>query len=130
MLESDTVTFDQGGLIASLARASDAGLGRLDFGAIGFDHAGVARRHNAFESKVSGRRCSNARGADMFAAVAPGINNFLVARRFDDARNDGAPLDATIDYVLTLRMRPVRVKRSLLAGQDEQMRFVVLQRSL
>lgn len=130
MLESDTVTFDQDGFIASLTGASDAELDRLDFSAIGFDHAGVVRRHNTFESKASGRRCSNAGGADLFAAVAPGINNFLVARRFDDARNGGAPLDATIDYVLTVRMRPVRVKRSLLAGQDEQMRFVVLQRSL
>lgn len=130
MLKSDTVTFDQGGLIASLAGASDAELDRLDFGVIGFDNAGVVQRYNAFESKASGLRSGNVRGADMFMAVAPCMNNFMVAQRFDDARDNDTPLDATIDYVLTLRMRPVRVKLRLLAGQGEQMRFVVIQRSL
>jgi photoactive yellow protein len=130
MLESDTLTFDQHGLIASLARASDEELDRLDFGVIGFDNAGVVRRYNAFEAKAAGLRAGNVRGVDMFAAVAPCMNNFMVAQRFDDARDAGAALDATIDYVLTLRMRPVRVKLRLLASQGEQLRFVLIQRLL
>jgi hypothetical protein len=58
------------------------------------------------------------------------MNNFMVAQRFEDAINAKAPLDAIIDYVLTLRMRPVRVKLRLLSSQGEPMRFVLVQRSL
>ena len=130
MLESNTLTFDQNALMASLANASDAELDRLDFGVIGFDHAGVVQRYNAYESKAAGLRADNVRGADLFVAVAPCMNNFMVAQRFDDARDNGTPLDATIDYVLTLRMRPVRVKLRLLSNREEQMRFVLIQRSL
>jgi photoactive yellow protein len=130
MLESNTLTFDQDGLLASLARASDAELDRLDFGVIGFDDTGVVRRYNALESKAAGLRADNVLGADLFVAVAPCMNNFMVAQRFEDAINAKAPLDAIIDYVLTLRMRPVRVKLRLLSSQGEPMRFVLVQRSL
>lgn len=43
------------------------------------------------------------------------MNNFMVAHRFEEAAENGLPLDATIDYVLTLRMRPQRVQLRLLA---------------
>jgi photoactive yellow protein len=130
MLESTTLTFDQDGLLGPLARASDAELDRLDFGVIGFDHNGVVQRYNALESKTSGLRAGNARGGDLFREIAPCMNNFLVAQRFDDARDDDTSLDATIDYVLTFRMRPVPVKLRLLASPGEQMRFVLVQRLL
>jgi hypothetical protein len=62
--------------------------------------------------------------------VAPCLNNFMVAQRFEDAQDDGAPLDDTIDYVLTLRMRPVKVKLRLLAAPDCAVRYVLVQRKV
>jgi len=56
------------------------------------------------------------------------MNNFMVAQRFDDAAAAGQALDATIDYVLTLRMRPVKVRLRLLAGTGDSMRFVLVER--
>jgi hypothetical protein len=56
------------------------------------------------------------------------MNNFMVAQRFDDAAADGAALDVTIDYVLTLRMRPVKVALRLLAHPASPMRYVLVQR--
>ena len=67
-------------------------------------------------------------GQPLFTNVAPCLNNFMVAQRFEDALEDGAELDATIDYVLTLRMRPVKVALRLLAGPGRAKRYVLVQR--
>jgi hypothetical protein len=56
------------------------------------------------------------------------MNNFMVAQRFEDAEDDGTVLDATIDYVLTLRMRPVKVALRLLAAPGSAIRYVLVQR--
>jgi hypothetical protein len=56
------------------------------------------------------------------------MNNFMVAQRFEDAQDDGTVLDDTIDYVLTLRMRPVKVALRLLAAPDSAIRYVLVQR--
>jgi hypothetical protein len=57
------------------------------------------------------------------------MNNFMVAQRFEDALENGTELDAVIDYVLTLRMRPVKVRLRLLARPDSELRYVLVDRS-
>jgi photoactive yellow protein len=97
---------------------------------IGFDAEGMVRRYNRFESTASGLSRQRVLHADLFSSVAPCMNNFMVAQRFEDAAAVGAPLDDTIDYVLTLRMRPTRVKLRLMAHPDEAMRYVLVQRNI
>ena len=58
------------------------------------------------------------------------MNNFMVAQRFEVAAQSGTALDVTIDYVLTLRMRPVKVKLRLLAGTERGIRYVLVKRAL
>ena len=67
-------------------------------------------------------------GHSLFTVVAPCMNNFMVAQRFEDAAAAGEPLDAVVDYVLTLRMRPVKVKLRLLALPGQAMRYVLIER--
>ncbi|RYH14512.1 MAG: phosphonate transporter, partial [Alphaproteobacteria bacterium] len=100
-----------------------------DFGVIGFDAGTAVRRYNAFESKAAGLSPQRVLGHALFAVVAPCMNNYLVAQRFEDAAADGSELDATIDYVLTLRMRPVKVRLRLLAAPGAAYRYVLVQRS-
>ena len=100
----------------------------LDFGVIGFDHEGIVRRYNSFESKAAGLMPARVLGQALFTVVAPCMNNFLVAQRFEDALATGTPLDATIDYVLTLRMRPIKVKLRLLASAGAVWRYVLVLR--
>jgi hypothetical protein len=57
------------------------------------------------------------------------MNNFMVAQRFEDAANAATSLDATIDYVLTLRMRPVKVKMRLIAQPQNPLRYVLIVRA-
>ena len=111
-----------------LNEAGDADLDLLDFGTIGIDAASVVCRYNRFESAAAGLSPQRVLGHLLFTVVAPCMNNFLVAQRFEDAQASGGSLDATIDYVLTLRMRPVKVKLRLLATASASVRWVLVHR--
>lgn len=114
--------------LSMLQQFSDADIDLLEFGVIGIDAAGVVRRYNAFESKLAGLSPQRVLGHPLFTVVAPCMNNFMVAQRFEDAAITATALDVTIDYVLTLRMRPVKVRLRLLAQPGEGMRYVLVQR--
>ena len=121
--------FDQPDLFPAIAAAPAAALDDLDFGVIGFDAETVVTHYNAFESRAAGLSTQRVLGQPLFTLVAPCMNNFMVAQRFEDAAESGAALDETIDYVLTLRMRPVKVKLRLLAGAERGTSYVLVQRA-
>lgn len=122
--------FDQPVLLPSLATLSEEALDSLDYGVIGFDADTVVQQYNAFESRAAGLSPQRVIGQPLFTLVAPCMNNFMVAQRFEDAAATGAALDQTMDYVLTLRMRPIKVKLRLLADGATGMRYVLVQRTL
>jgi photoactive yellow protein len=122
--------FDQPGLAATLGNLSDAELDELEFGVIAIDAQEVVCRYNALESKMAGLSPDRVVGKPLFDVVAPCMNNYLVAQRFQDAATAGEPLDAVVDYVLTLRMRPTKVKLRLLAAPGDAHRYVLILRNL
>lgn len=128
MNTEQTLSFSNAALFDYLDRASDAELDSLDFGVIGMDDATQVRRYNRFESSAAGLSPDRVIGHALFTVVAPCMNNFMVAQRFEDAQQDGSVLDDTIDYVLTLRMRPVKVKLRLLARPGSGLRYVLVHR--
>lgn len=127
-MTNDTMTFDARGLGDILDASDQEQLDRLDFGVIGFDADAIVQRYNAFESQAAGLSPQRVIGEPLFTNVAPCLNNFLVAQRFEDAAEEGSELDDTIDYVLTLRMRPIKVKLRLLASASGATRYVLVQR--
>ena len=129
MSTAQAVSFSDVGLQAELDRCSNEDLDALDFGVIGIDESGVVVRYNSFESQAAGLSSQRVLGHPLFTVVAPCMNNFMVAQRFEDALAVGGPLDATLDYVLTLRMRPVKVKLRLLAAPGGTTRYVLVQRN-
>ncbi len=117
-------------LPALLHAASDAERDALGFGVIGFDAQGLVRQYNRWESQAAGLGLDRVLGQPLFTVVAPCMNNELVAGRFAAAAAAGQPLDATIAYVLTLRMRPTRVRLRLLApAAGEGLCHVLIDRS-
>lgn len=118
-----TLQFDNVPL-ADLNAATRETLDALPFGVIGFAADGRVTVYNAFESAGAGLRAANVLGRHLFDEVAPCMNNFMVAQRFEDE----ATLDATLPYVLTLRMRPTSVRLRLLRGPDSATRFVLVDR--
>lgn len=121
--------FNQPDLLSAIDAEPAEGLDQLDFGVIGFDAETAVTHYNAFESQAAGLSPQRVLGQPLFTLVAPCMNNFLVAQRFEDAAESGTALDDTIDYVLTLRMRPIKVKLRLLAGAQRGTRYVLVQRA-
>ena len=128
MSTTHAVSFSDVALHAELDRCSNDELDALDFGVIGIDPTGLVKRYNSFESKAAGLSSQRVLEQPLFTVVAPCMNNFMVAQRFEDALANGDPLDTVIDYVLTLRMRPVKVKLRLLAAPEGATRYVLVQR--
>lgn len=117
MVDAPTaIAFEQPSLERTLDAMTNERLDQLDFGVIGFGADGRVCVYNRFESEAAGLARSTVVGRLLFDEVAPCMNNFMIAQRFVDAAVTGTPLDATIDYVLTLRMKPVRVALRLLAA--------------
>ncbi|WP_338413870.1 phosphonate transporter [uncultured Sphaerotilus sp.] len=123
-----TLDFTQNDLPDALLTLDRDGLDALEFGVIGFDAATIVRDYNACESRMAGLSRERVIGLPLFTAVAICMNNVMVAHRFEEAAETGVALDVTIDYVLTLRMRPQRVQLRLLAWPGEARRFVLIQR--
>jgi photoactive yellow protein len=128
MNPASPLAFAAPGLLPQLPAADEAQLDQLDFGVIGFDADTIVRVYNATESQAAGLSPQRVLGQPLFTNVAPCMNNFMVAQRFEDAADQGVELDATIDYVLTLRMRPVKVSLRLLAAPGSPMRYVLVAR--
>jgi photoactive yellow protein len=110
--------------IGDIERSSPATLDGLPFGVIGFGADGVVSLYSAAESRMAGLSPDKVMGKHVFAVVAPCMNNYLVAQRFEDETE----LDVTIDYVLTLKMRPTPVKLRMLKSAGATRRYLLIQR--
>lgn len=109
---------------ARLAAMSPQALDDLAYGVIGTAPDGTVEIYNAAESRLAGLSPGRVLGHHLFTAVAPCMNNYLVAQRFEDE----VELDAIVPYVLTLRMRPTSVKLRLLRTAGQARRFLLIQR--
>lgn len=96
----------------------------LPFGVVGLDAGGITRVYNETEARMAGLNPEKVLGISFFDAVAQCMNNFMVAQRFEDEHE----LDAIVPFVLTLRMRPTRVRLRLLASKSRPLRFILIDR--
>lgn len=123
-------TFDDPTVASFLDTADLDQLDALEFGVIGFDAATYVRVYNAWESRHAGLAQSIIIDQPMFTHVAQCMNNYMVAQRFENALAARQRLDDTIDYVLTLRMRPTKVKLRLLSIPDMRLRYLLVHRDV
>jgi len=96
----------------------------LSFGVVGLDANTHVEVYNATEARMSGLDPSTVVGVPFFDAVGQCMNNFMVAQRFEDE----AEIDDILPYVLTLRMRPTKVRLRLLQSANHPRRYVLIQR--
>lgn len=107
-----------------LESLSDEDRDALPFGVVGFGADTIVQVYNATEARLSGLESSTVMGVPFFDAVAQCMNNFMVAQRFDDETE----IDDIVPYVLTLRMRPTRVRLRLLAQAEKPRRYILIER--
>lgn len=96
----------------------------LAYGVVGLSPAGLVEVYNRTESALAGLPPDSVMGTHFFSDTAQCMNNFMVAQRFEDEPE----LDATLHFVLTLRMRPTPVRLRLLKTADVVRRYVLIQR--
>lgn len=120
--------FDDPDLEAFLTDQTEADLDTLDFGVIGIDLQCNVVLYNHYESTCAGLSPERVKNFALFTNVAPCMNNFMVAHRFEEALEQQTVLDTIFDYVLTLRMRPSKVKLRLLAVPGQAVRYVLVKR--
>jgi len=107
-----------------LESMSDEDRDALPFGVVGFGADTIVQTYNATEARMSGLDPSTVMGVPFFDAVAQCMNNFLVAQRFEDEPD----IDDIVPYVLTLRMRPTKVRLRLLADAGMPRRHILIER--
>lgn len=118
--------FDAPEMADVLFAATDAtALDELPFGVIGIDEDDEVVVYNQAERDFAGLSLEAVIGKDLFAEVAPCMNNFMVAQRLDDE----AAMDETIDYVLTLKMKPTNVKLRMIKSAEHDTRFILVKRA-
>ena len=96
----------------------------LPFGVVGFAADTVVQVYNATEARMAGLDPAAVIGVPFFDAVGQCMNNFMVAQRFEDEPD----IDDIIPYVLTLRMRPTRVRLRMLATAGIPRRYILIER--
>ncbi len=110
--------------LEQLLGMSEAEVDALAFGVVGLSPAGMVEVYNRTEAHLAGLPAESVLGEHYFSSTAQCMNNFMVAQRFEDE----AELDATLDYVLTLRMRPTPVRLRLLKSASQARRYVLIER--
>jgi photoactive yellow protein len=123
---SPTVAFEQADLLSALESLETQQQDTLPFGVIGFGRDCLVKRYNRFESEATGLLQEKVLGKNVFTDIAQCMNNFMVAQRYEEAWTSAAPLDATLDYVLTWRMHPTKVKLRLLWAPNSELAYIVL----
>ena len=121
--------FEDQQLLADLHALDDRQLDELAFGVIAFDSEIVVQRYNLHETQATGLKPERVIGHQLFAEVAQCMNNFMVAQKFLDASEAGRPLDESMDFVLTWRMRPTPVRLRLLSSPAIGLQYLLLKRT-
>ena len=111
-------------LLDRLEAADDTALDALSFGVVAMSEDGTVTSYNLAESRLSGLTPATVVGRNFFSSVAPCTNNFLVAFRLETE----PALDAIIDYVFTLRIKPIEVKLRLLKQTARRRMYLAVER--
>jgi photoactive yellow protein len=96
----------------------------LPYGAVGLAADTIVQSYNTTEARMAGLDRASVIGVPFFEAIAQCMNNFMVAQRFEDEPE----LDVIVPYVLTLRMRPTKVRLRLLASPTSARRYILIER--
>lgn len=120
--------FDAPSINAILDSLGDKQLDELRYGVIGFNASGVVTRYNRTESREASFERDDVIGQHVFIELAPCLNNYLVAGRFEDCAAVNEVLDETLPYVLTFRMQPTPIRLRMIAPAGEGIRYLLVER--
>ena len=109
-------------MLPQLDAANYGALDLLPFGVIRMTGDGIVVAYNECESRMAGLSLQSVLGRHFFTEIAPCTNNALVAGRFKAEPT----LDATIDYVFSLRLKPMPVRLRMLQGSESRFAYLLV----
>lgn len=118
------MNFEDAAGLAQLEAMSPQLLDELAFGVVRMRTGGEVVAYNEWESKMAGLSKERVLARNFFVDIAPCTNNFKVAERFMSEPE----LDATLDYIFTLRMKPTDVKLRLLRSASADHMYLLVKR--
>ena len=116
--------FDDPAGLAKLEAMSAQGLDDLAFGVVRMRSDGEVVEYNTLESSMAGLSKERVLARNFFTDIAPCTNNYMVAERFLSEPE----LDATLDYIFTLRMKPTAVRLRLLRSATAVHMYLLVKR--
>ena len=114
--------FADPGVLDALASMAPSVLDELPFGVIAMHVDGTVTDYNLREAAFSGLTPSRVIGRNFFTEVAPCTNNFIVA----DRMRDEVEIDATVDYIFSVRLKPTPVTLRLLRSASCTRMFLLV----
>jgi len=119
-----SISFAEPNAIRLLGALTEAELDELPTGVIGMSQDGIVVAYNHAEAELSRLTPSRVLGRHFFRNVAPCTNNHLIAQHFETEPE----LDATLDYVFTLRMAPTPVRLRMLRSASAPLMYLLVER--
>ncbi len=107
-----------------LNKSDEITLNTLNFGIIGFNNNGIITVYNKTEENMSGLSYSTVINQPLFTLVAPCLNNYLVALRFETE----PVIDEVIPYVFSFKIKPCRVKLRLIKSPESSVNYILVER--
>jgi len=118
------ISFAEPNAIRLLGALTETEMDELPTGVIGMSQDGIVVVYNRAEAELSRLTPARVLGRHFFGNVAPCTNNHLIAQRFETEPE----LDATLDYVFTLRMAPTPVRLRMLRSAAEPLMYLLVER--
>ncbi|HOV12727.1 MAG TPA: PAS domain-containing protein [Spirochaetota bacterium] len=97
---------------------------KFDFGIIGIDEKKIIIDYNHTEELLSGYKKEFVIGKNLFLDIAPCMNNYLVALKFEERDQ----FDEIIPYILSFKVKPVSVDLRLIKDKDRKIGYVLVKR--
>lgn len=103
---------------------NNLGYDQLDFGIIGFDNDKIIKEYNTYECEESGYEKDDVMNRNLFTEVAPCMNNYLVALKFEENED----LDESLPYILSFKVKPTPVDLRLLKSKELKYNYILIKR--
>lgn len=116
--------FSDKNIIKWLEGASNSEINSVDFGIIGFDSGMKIRVYNQSEAELSGYSRDTVMERNLFTEVAPCMNNYMVALKFEEKEE----LDEILSYILSFKIKPTPVELRLLKSSGVTNNYILVKR--
>ncbi len=111
-------------ILQKLIVSSETERDSVDFGVIEIDYSNIIIDYNSIEEGLSGYKKDFVSGKNLFLDIAPCMNNYIVALKFEEKED----FDEITPYILSFKIKPVSVDLRLIKNKELKRAFILIKR--